>query len=154
MIHSILAGLVVPLGSVQRYPGNPRTHNLDVLRSSLRRNGQYRPIVINRRTMQDKAETQTVPGGNTEAFYREEGTLPKSRMLVEMHPDVARLAWRFNRWHHYVDYHRFASNRLVRRPDYQPPAENPYQFKTVARPEGIFGLTRDATSKPTEVASG
>jgi hypothetical protein len=41
--------------------------------------------------LQDKMATQTLRGGNTDAFYAEEGTLPKTRMLVKAHPDVARL---------------------------------------------------------------
>ena len=54
-----------------------------------------------------KVATQRMKGGNTEAFYAEEGTKPKSQMIVDLHPDVAKLAWRFNRWHHDVDYKRF-----------------------------------------------
>lgn len=67
--------------------------------------------------LQDKIGTQRVKGGNTDAFYAAEGTLPKSQMLVRMHPDVARLIWKYNRWHHYVDYRSFTRNRLVRRAD-------------------------------------
>jgi hypothetical protein len=79
--------------------------------------------------LQRKAATQTVPGGNTEALYGA-GTLAKSRMLVEAHPDVARLVRRYGRWHHQVDYDRF-TQPLIRRPDCQPPEENPYQFRRV-----------------------
>lgn len=65
--------------------------------------------------LQFKMPTQTVGGGNTKDFYIHEGTLPKSRMLVAMHPDVARLAFRFKRAHHFVDYKPFAKNRLILR---------------------------------------
>ena len=61
--------------------------------------------------LQYKMPTQTVKGGNDADFYSREGTLPKSEMLVRMHPDVSRLAWRFGRDHHYVDYSRFKSLR-------------------------------------------
>lgn len=54
-----------------------------------------------------KCTTQKVKGGNTEEFYAKEGTLPKSKMLEEMHPDLAKVVWKFNRWHHYVDYSVF-----------------------------------------------
>jgi hypothetical protein len=70
--------------------------------------------------MQGKAATQTVKGGNTSEFYHAEGdldkskwrdghlnatgTVNKSQMLVDMHPDVARIVWRYGRWHHFVDY--------------------------------------------------
>lgn len=71
--------------------------------------------------MHHKAATQALPGGNTEAFYAEEGTLPKSRMLVELHPDVARLTTRFRRAHHYVDYSQWRGQPLVPDPDAPPP---------------------------------
>ena len=54
-----------------------------------------------------KATTQKVQGGNTKEFYAQEGTLPKSEMLEKMHPDVAKVVWKFNRWHHHVDYSGF-----------------------------------------------
>ena len=53
--------------------------------------------------LQNKAATQTVKGGNTAEFYEKEGTLPKSQMLVDLHPDVSRLAFRYGRHHHHVD---------------------------------------------------
>ena len=33
-------------------------------------------------------------------------------MLVDMHPDVATIVWRYGRWHHYVDYLPFKKNKL------------------------------------------
>lgn len=66
--------------------------------------------------LQDKITTQALAGGNTEEFYRREGTRPKSEMLVRVHPDVCRLMWRYHRVHHYADYSRFRANRLRRKP--------------------------------------
>lgn len=57
-------------------------------------------------------------GGNTEEVYKggsHLGALEKSKLLVAYHPDVARMVWRFNRWHHHVDYTAFSQNRLRRR---------------------------------------
>lgn len=68
---------------------------------------------------QYKMPTQKMTGGNTEAFYASEGTLPKSKMLVDMHPDVAKLAYKFSRWHHVVDYSVF-KHGLVRDKNYTP----------------------------------
>jgi hypothetical protein len=65
--------------------------------------------------LQGKVNTQQIKGGNTKEFYAKEGTLPKSQMLVDMHPDVAELKWRFNRWHHYVDYRGFKNNKLIKK---------------------------------------
>ena len=90
--------------------------------------------------MQGKAATQTVKGGNTEEFYHKEGTLEKekwrdgqlnpegtinkSQMLVDMHPDVASIVWRYGRWHHYVDYSSFKETELIYK-------------KNIVIPEGI-----------------
>lgn len=65
--------------------------------------------------IQQKTTTQKLKGGNTKEFYDDEGTLPKSKMIEDLHPDVAKVVWRFNRWHHYVDYSRFKRNRLKRK---------------------------------------
>lgn len=61
-----------------------------------------------------KVTTQRMRGGNTKEFYDEEGTKPKSQMLADLHPDVAKVVWRFNRWHHHVNYKPFKCNRLIR----------------------------------------
>ena len=82
--------------------------------------------------LQGKAATQTVKGGNTEEFYHKEGnlekekwrdgtlnpvgTVNKSQMLVDMHPDVARMVWKYDRWHHYVNYDPFKANALRFKP--------------------------------------
>ena len=63
--------------------------------------------------LQYKVTTQLLAGGNTAEFYAKEGTSEKSQMLVDMHPDVARLAHRFGRDHHFVDYKPFRRNRLL-----------------------------------------
>ena len=60
----------------------------------------------------DKVTTQRLSGGNHEQFYSKEGTKPKSQMLEDMHPDVAKVVWKFNRCHHQVDYKPFANNPL------------------------------------------
>jgi hypothetical protein len=72
--------------------------------------------------LQQKLRTQTMKGGNTDAFYAAEGTLPKSQMLVRLHPDVARLTWKFGRWHHQVNYGPFRANKLIRRDDIAIPS--------------------------------
>lgn len=56
--------------------------------------------------LQEKMVTRSMSGGNTE-LYRQAGTLAKSEMLAKLHPDVARITYRYHRWHHYVDYRPF-----------------------------------------------
>lgn len=66
-----------------------------------------------------KVTTQRMKGGNTDDFYATEGTLAKSEMLAGMHPDVAKVVWRFNRWHHHVDYRKFEGNKLKLHADWR-----------------------------------
>lgn len=86
--------------------------------------------------LQNKVATQRLQGGNTDEFYAIEGTLPKSRMQVAAHPDVSRLVWKFNRWHHHVDYRRFKANRLIKVPGLAiPEGVNNYGMKLVTLQE-------------------
>ena len=63
--------------------------------------------------IQEKATTQTMKGGNEEIYKN--GTLDKSKMLARLHPDVAEVVWKFNRWHHHVDYRPFKNNELKKK---------------------------------------
>ncbi len=95
----------------------------------------------------EKTMTQRIGGGCTEEFYRHEGTLPKSEMLERLHPDVSKVSWKFNRWHHHVDYSRFKRNKLVRR--IQPlPGINNYGMKLVSIKGGVaLPTTRETPSR-------
>ena len=48
----------------------------------------------------------------TAEFYSKEGTLPKSQMQVDIHPDVSKIVYKFHRIHHHVDYRSFKNNKL------------------------------------------
>jgi len=66
--------------------------------------------------LQCKATTMTLKGGNTEELYLiEDGRKKMAQALVDLHPDVAKVAWRFNRWQHVVDYSSFKKNKLVKK---------------------------------------
>jgi hypothetical protein len=79
-----------------------------------------------------KVTTQRMAGGNTQEFYENEGTLAKSQMLADMHPDVAKVVKRFNRWHHHVDYKPFKGNQLIKRSDIVlPTGVNNYGMKLI-----------------------
>ena len=66
--------------------------------------------------LQGKRATQTLSGGNSAEFYDNEGTLNKSKMVADMHPDVCKLTKKFNRWHHHCNYKIFQS-RLITKED-------------------------------------
>jgi hypothetical protein len=64
-----------------------------------------------------KVTTMRQRGGNTDDLYAGDGRLLMAQSLVEQHPDVARVSWKFGRWQHHVDYRQFKRNRLIRRAD-------------------------------------
>lgn len=64
----------------------------------------------------DKATTMTMKGGNTDTVYATgDHRLAFAESLREQHPDVVSVVWKFDRWHHSVDYSPFKSNRLLYR---------------------------------------
>ena len=65
--------------------------------------------------LQGKVKTQVLRGGNSQEFYDKEGTLPKSQMQVDVHPDVSELVFKFGRIHHQVDYTPFKKIKLIKK---------------------------------------
>ena len=57
----------------------------------------------------------TMSGGNTDDLYADDGRLLMAQSLAEQHPDVATVTWKFNRWHHHVDYRKFKLNKLKKK---------------------------------------
>jgi len=64
--------------------------------------------------LQGKMATQKMKGGNTDEIYKD-GTLKKSQMIVDMHPDIAKLTKKFNRWHHHINYKIFNKNLPIKK---------------------------------------
>ena len=82
--------------------------------------------------LQGKVTTQRMKGGNTEQFYKKEGTYLKSKMLEDMHPDVAKVVKKFNRYHHQVNYKPFKKNKLIRKKGLNIPDKiNNYNMKLI-----------------------
>jgi hypothetical protein len=70
-----------------------------------------------------KVTTMRMKGGNTESVYSETDNRREfAESLASQHPDVVKVTWKFNRWHHQVDYSPFKGNRLQYRNGYQPAA--------------------------------
>ena len=80
--------------------------------------------------LQGKLATQTQGGGNTEEFYsKDEGTtLPKSQMLVAVHPKYSKLVMKYGRPHHQVDYKSFKDIALKSKQGVTIPTEDPFEW--------------------------
>jgi len=64
----------------------------------------------------DKVNTMIMTGGNTDKLYKDDGRKKMAESLVEQHPDVVRMAWKWDRWTHFVDYKQFKlNNKLIKK---------------------------------------
>lgn len=64
-----------------------------------------------------KVTTMRMTGGNTDGVYAETDNRKEfAQSLADQHPDVAKVVFKFGRWHHQVDYSPFKSNKLIRNP--------------------------------------
>lgn len=81
-----------------------------------------------------KVTTMRMRGGNTDEIYADTNQRREfAESLAEQHPDVAKVTFKFGRWHHHVDYRPFKRNRLKPKADVFIPNEtNNYGMKLVA----------------------
>lgn len=63
-----------------------------------------------------KIPTLQMGGGNTDELYKNTNRRREfAESIVKQHPDVARVVWKYNRWHHEVDYTKFKYNELIKK---------------------------------------
>lgn len=80
----------------------------------------------------DKINTMQVKGGMTDYYKRTNKRREFAEELQRAHPDVVKIVWKFDRWHHEVDYRPFKGNKLIRKPDAViPEGVNNYGMKLV-----------------------
>src|SRR6478752_8113277 len=70
-----------------------------------------------------------------------------AQSLVDQHPDVTKITWKWGRWQHHVDYSAFRNkNRLRLRPGVEvPEGTNNYGMKLIYVP------TRERSAQPAAV---
>lgn len=63
-----------------------------------------------------KITTMRTKGGNTDSVYADkDNRLKFAKSLRDQHPDVVKVVWKFNRYHHQVDYRKFKKNKLIKK---------------------------------------
>jgi hypothetical protein len=63
-----------------------------------------------------KETTMKMKGGNTDELYKGNGRLLMAQSLVDQHPDVVKVSWKWGRHQHHVNYKPFAKNKLKPKP--------------------------------------
>lgn len=67
----------------------------------------------------DKTATMVLSGGNTDSLYKiKDGRLKMAQALVDLHPDVCTIKWKWDRWQHHVNYKPFRKNKLIKVDNY------------------------------------
>lgn len=74
----------------------------------------FRALCMDKPGTAGSRNASPLPGGNTDHVYNtNDHRLAFAESLREQHPDVVKVAWKFNRWHHEVDYAPFKRNRPI-----------------------------------------
>lgn len=81
-----------------------------------------------------KLTTMRMKGGNTCNVYTDgDNRLKFAESLKEQHPDIVRVSWKFNRWHHHVNYKPFKTNNLIKKDGlFIPEKINNYGLKLIS----------------------
>lgn len=76
----------------------------------------FRALCMDKGTTVGAKRGGAMKGGNTDNVYNTgDHRLAFAKSLQEQHPDVVDVVWKFNRWHHSVNYEPFKNNRLIER---------------------------------------
>ena len=71
----------------------------------------FRALCMDKGTTVGVRNAKPLPGGNTDNVYNtDDHRLAFAESLRDQHPDCVEVVWKFNRWHHQVDYGKFKGN--------------------------------------------
>ena len=81
----------------------------------------FTALCMNKGTTVGCKDAKPMKGGNTDNVYIDNDyRLKFAKSLEEQHPDIVKVVWKFNRWHHQVDYSGFKKNKLRLKPGITP----------------------------------
>lgn len=73
----------------------------------------FRALLMDKGTTVGVKNATPMKGGNTDNVYNSgDYRLAFAQSLKDQHPDCVEVVWKFNRWHHHVDYSKFKANYL------------------------------------------
>jgi len=93
-------------------------------------------LLMNKGKTFDGGKTKgALKGGNTDNVYNTNDYRKSfAKSLQKQHPDVVDIVFKFNRWHHQVDYSKFKRNKPILKPDITPIKSNDeYGMKLIKR---------------------
>lgn len=95
----------------------------------------FRALCMDKSKTVGVRNSKPMKGGNTDNVYNDnDRRYAFAKSLQEQHPDVVRVVWKFNRWHHQIDYSPFRKNKPILRSDVVPTRDvNDYGMRLVRR---------------------
>lgn len=93
----------------------------------------FRALLMDKGTTVGVKGAKPLKGGNTDNVYNTgDHRRAFAESLREQHPDCVDVVWKFNRWHHEVDYSKFKKNKPIYVDNITPTAaNNEYEMKLV-----------------------
>lgn len=93
----------------------------------------FRALLMDKGTTVGVRNAKPMKGGNTDNVYNGgDHRLAFAQSLRDQHPDCVQVTWKFNRWHHEVDYSAFKKNTPILRAGVVPTAApNNYGMRLV-----------------------
>lgn len=91
----------------------------------------FRALLMDKGTTVGVKNATPMKGGNTDNVYNsDDHRLAFAQSLADQHPDCVQVSWKFNRWHHEVDYSKFKKNKPILRTNITPTVGiNEYEMK-------------------------
>jgi hypothetical protein len=81
----------------------------------------FRALLMDKGTTVGVKNAKPMKGGNTDNVYNGgDHRLAFAQSLKDQHPDCVEVTWKFNRWHHEVDYSKFKGNNPILKPGITP----------------------------------
>jgi ParB-like chromosome segregation protein Spo0J len=87
-IHPLIADLAVPIDDLHQFKGNPNVGDIALIRRSLRRWGQYKPITVNVGTHTGRP-MEILAGNHTWQAAKQEGWTEIARTLTDVDQEEA-----------------------------------------------------------------
>jgi hypothetical protein len=93
----------------------------------------FRSLLMDKFSTAGAKDSKAMKGGNTDNVYNT-GDYRRAfaESIKEQHPDCVKISWKFNRWHHHVDYSKFKANKPILKAEITPTgSDDEYGIKLI-----------------------
>jgi hypothetical protein len=101
----------------------------------------FAALLMNKAATVGVRNCEAMKGGNTDNVYNTgDSRRAFAESLKEQHPDCVEIVWKFNRWHHQVNYSRFKNKLILKHGITKTMANNEYGMRLInAKESPVLG---------------